>query len=78
MRPRRWAKPRPNCSISFLSGTPVYGRIRRRAVLGGLINLVLVGVLLIALVRVAARWAEFRAVRVPAAFLAMMLTSGSL
>jgi hypothetical protein len=47
-------------------------------VLGGLINLVLVGVLLIALVRVAARWAEFRAVRGPAAFLAMMLTSGAL
>lgn len=47
-------------------------------VLGGLINLVLVVLMLIALIRVAARWSEFRAVTVPAAFLAMMLTSGAL
>lgn len=47
-------------------------------VLGGLINLALVGVMLIALIRVAARWVEFRGVTVPAAFLAMLLTSGAL
>jgi O-antigen ligase len=47
-------------------------------VLGGLINLALVTMMLIALVRAAARWAEFRAVTVPAAFLAMLLTSGAL
>jgi O-antigen ligase len=47
-------------------------------VLGGLINLLLVVALLIALIRMAARWAEHRAVTVPAAFLAMMLTSGAL
>jgi hypothetical protein len=47
-------------------------------VLGGLINLFLIAVMLLALIRVAARWSEFRAVTVPAAFLAMVLTSAAL
>lgn len=47
-------------------------------VLGGLINLGLLVVMLLALVRVAARRAEVDAVAIPAAFLAMLLTSATL
>jgi O-antigen ligase len=47
-------------------------------VLGGLINLVLMLIMLLVVFRMAARWAELHDVKVPAAFVSMMLFSGML